>query len=74
MTGKEREHVAVLESTIIDRERRLFTYASIIRRLTRDGVEIPRDVTVDYAITPDEARVLGIENYAAAVEARTSSG
>jgi hypothetical protein len=65
---------AYLLEAIIDRERRLLNLASIIRRLVKDGAQIPTDVTVDYSITPEEARALGVKNWQAAIEPRRTSG
>ena len=42
--------------------------------MVRDGATVALDVTVDYTITPEEARSLGITNYKAAVEFRQGPG
>ena len=64
----DKERIAYLEETVIDRERRMFNLASIIRALTKSGAQISCGCKVDYSITPDEARVLGIQNWRAAAE------
>jgi hypothetical protein len=68
------ERESQLEAALIDRERRLFNLASIIRAMTRGGATIPSDCKVDYSITVDEARVLGISNWQKAIEPRNTSG
>jgi hypothetical protein len=64
----DKERIDYLELTVIDRERRIFNLASIIRAMTSAGARIPGATRVDYSITPEEARVLGITNWKAAVQ------
>lgn len=66
------EREALLEATIIDRERRLFNLASIIRAMTRAGATMPMDAKVDYTITAAEAQALGISNWRKAIEPKAS--
>lgn len=70
----DKERIAYLEETVIDRERRLFNLASILRAMTRAGAVMPIAASVDYSITPEEARALGIRNWQAAVQPRNASG
>jgi hypothetical protein len=70
----DRERLLNAEAAVLDRERRLLNLASIIRALTKSGAAIPTNCTVDYTITPEEARVLGIQNWKAAVEPQRASG
>jgi hypothetical protein len=70
----DKERIAYLEETVLDRERRLFNLASIIRAMTRAGATMPIGVTVDYTITAEEARALGIQNWQAAIQPRNQSG
>lgn len=68
------ERETALEEALLDRERRLFNLASIIRALTSGGAKIPHDCKVDYTITPEEARVLGIQNWKGAIQPQHKSG
>jgi hypothetical protein len=65
----DKEKITYLESTVADRERRLFNMASIIRAMTRGGAQVPTNVQVDFTITPEEARVLGISSWNKAIGA-----
>jgi hypothetical protein len=70
MTIKEQERMAELEAAVIDRERRMIGLISIIRRLVKDGATIPLDTTVDYTLTLDELKALGVTSYAEAIEVK----
>jgi hypothetical protein len=70
----DKEKIAYLEETVLDRERRLLNLASIIRAMTRAGATMPGNAMVDYTIIPEEARALGIQNWRGAMEPRRASG
>jgi hypothetical protein len=62
----DKERIAYLEETVADRERRIFNMASLIRAMNRPGFN-PEQAMVDYSITPEAARALGILNWRAAI-------
>jgi predicted DNA-binding ribbon-helix-helix protein len=64
----DKEKIAYLEATVADRERRIFNLASIIRAMVKAGAKMPSDPRVDYSITPEESRTLGITNWKAAIQ------
>lgn len=65
----EKERITYLEETVLDRERRIFNLASLIRAMTRPGFDVMKAM-VDYSITPEAARALGILNWKAAIAPR----
>ena len=73
MTDHELEKFAYLESAVIDRERRIFGLASIIRTLYKK-YEIPLDVTLDFNLTEEEAKALGIKDWLQAKRDRPGPG
>lgn len=73
MTDQELEKFAYLESAVIDRERRIFGLASIIRKLYK-LYPIPLDVTLDFSLTEEEAKALGIKNWHHAKRDRPEPG
>ncbi len=72
MTERERSRLSDLEQAVIDRERRIFSLSSLIRAMNRG--EDPGKACVDLQISPDEARILGVLNYAKAAEIRQEAG
>jgi hypothetical protein len=73
MTQKERERMAGLEDAVIDRERRLLGYASIIQAMTKGNYD-PMKVKLNVNLTPNEAQILGITDWQACIADKEGAG
>jgi hypothetical protein len=71
MTNRQR--IDYLEGAILDRERRIFSLAGLIRAMSKANFD-PLKATVDYSITQEEAKALGIFDYQGAVAYRQTAG